>query len=378
MNHIKIDKLKVKKAGNSEQRNLLMKLMNYNISFSSGKLGNYVREQFYYELSILLESGVDLKSALELVVSGQKKEMNKDLFEKLKIEIINGKSLSDAMELSGKFSTYEFFSIQIGEESGNLVFVLKQLAQYFKSRISQRRQIISAATYPIVVLSTAFIAILFMLKFVVPMFADIFSRNGNELPALTLVILKLSNFISSYFWFFIILCSCIVIFLRTKLHTIWFRKYSTYFLSRIPVIGSVVSNIYLARFSFSLSLLFSAKIPLLKALQLTAKMVDYYPIEQALLSMEQNVMNGVSLHKCMSEYKIFPKRMIALVKAGEEVNTLDVFFNTLGEHFTQDVNHKASILSSLLEPVIIIFLGLMVGVILIAMYLPLFKMGSML
>lgn len=378
MGHFNIDKIELKKSRHKKTGSLLWNILNYDISFSSKGLTDQIKEQFYYELSILLESGVDIKTAMELVVSGQKKEVHKELFEKLNHEIIKGKSFSDAMIKVGKFTPYEYYSIQIGEESGKIVFVLKQLAQFFKNKITQRRQVITASTYPLIVVMTAISAILFMLKFIVPMFADIFAKNGNDLPALTMFILTLSNIVSSYFLFFIFFILALVLLIRWQRNESWYRKNSSSLLMKIPVIGEIISKIYLARFSFSMSLLISSKIPMLKALQLTEKMIEYYPIEHALFQMEQKILKGVPLHKCMDAYDIFPKRMVALVKAGEEVNTLDVFFQKLGDQLTQDVNHKASILSSLIEPVIIIFLGIIVGVILVAMYLPLFKMSAVL
>jgi len=145
---------------------------------------------------------------------------------------------------------------------------------------------------------------------------------------------------------------------------------------KIPVAGSLVQKIYLARFCNSMRLLINAHLPLLRAIALCRQMIGYYPIESSLQLVEDDIMKGKSLHQSLQQFSVYPSKMIQLIKVGEETNQLDYFFAKISEQYIEEVEYKTSTLSSVMEPLIIIFLGLIVGVILISMYLPLFQMSK--
>ncbi len=336
------------------------------------------KELFYNQLSVLLEAGVDIKSSMEIIIDEQKNINIKNLLVSIKDKLIAGSSLSESLSEIKSFSNYEINSINIGEESGKLTVVLKELSIFYKSQIKQRRQIISALTYPAIVFITSFAAIFFMLNFIVPMFADIFLRFGGNLPFITKVILKLSNFISSYFYLLFIIIVSFVYLLYSQRKKTLFRKISTHFILKIPIIGQIVQKIYLTRFANSMKLLLGSKIPILRAIELVKNMIEYYPIEVTLSQIEQDILQGIPLNISLSKFNFYPKQMVSLIKVGEEVNKLDYFFEKIAIQYTDEVEHQTSVMSSLLEPFIIIFLGLIVGVILIAMYLPLFQLSSVL
>jgi type IV pilus assembly protein PilC len=157
-------------------------------------------------------------------------------------------------------------------------------------------------------------------------------------------------------------------------NTLWYKKFSTLFILKIPIVKSIILKIYLARFSNSMALLIAAKVPILRAIQLVRQMIKFYPIENSLEQIEKEVLKGKSLHSSMQAFTIYPAKMISLIKVAEEVNQLDHFFVQIAEQYTQEVEHQSSIISSLLEPIILIVLGAIVGIILISMYLPLFQM----
>lgn len=354
----------------------LIKFLNTDISFGTRQISDKKKEEFYLEFSTLLLSGIDIRTAFDLILVDQKKGKRISIFETIKNDVILGSSLSKAIEDSSKFSTYEVQSIKIGEETGKLAEILRELAIYYKSKIAQRRKIISALTYPIIVMCTSFGAVFFMLKFVVPMFADIFNRFGGELPWITAQILLLSNFIDKTFVYFSIVFIGIVAFLYSKRRTRWFRKWSAYIILRIPVVKDIVRKIHLARFASTMRLLISTNTPLLQSIQLIRQMSDFFPIHESLKSIEESVLHGQSLHASLNKFPFYPKKMIQLVKVGEEVNKLDFFFEKIAQQYTDEVEYQTSTLSTLLEPLIIIFLGLIVGLILIAMYLPMFQMSN--
>lgn len=351
-------------------------ILNRDISFRKPGVSDRKKEAFYLELSTLLLSGIDLRTALDLILVDQDKTKDKQLFEDIKNKVLSGSSLSEALKSAGKFSDYEYYSIRIGEETGRLGEVLTDLARYFKSKIQQRRKIISAITYPLIVLSTSMGAVLFMIKFVVPMFADVFLRFGGKLPWITSVIIKISDTVDHYFVFFIlILLAAIAGFISVK-NRPSVRKIVSVVLLRIPVAGEIISKIYLARFANTMRLLISTNTPLLRSIGLVRQMISFYPIESSLEIVEKDIMKGESLHKSLSKFPFYPAKLIQLIKVGEEVNRLDYFFEKISAQYTEEVEYKTDTISSLLEPLIIIFLGLVVGVILIAMYLPMFQMSN--
>lgn len=334
------------------------------------------KESFYLELHTLLTSGLDIKSALELIEQEQVKPFHTGIIRNVKENLINGDSLWEAMQKSGQFTPYEYFSVQIGEETGKLGLVLDQLYQFYFSKLKQRRQFISALSYPVIILCTSIGAVTFMLLFIVPMFNDIFKRFGGELPYLTQLIIDISAFIQSYFLLMSAVVLAIGIYLYRSRNKIWMRKFSSRFMRRIPVIGKIIYSVQLARFCSSMALLLGSKVPIIRSIGLIDQMVTFYPIQVTLHPIVQDILNGESLHTSMAKYSIYNRKMVSLIKVGEEVNKLDVFFEKLSRQYSTEVDHQTGLLNTFLEPFMIIFLGIVVGFILLAMYMPMFQMST--
>jgi type IV pilus assembly protein PilC len=354
----------------------LFAFFNKDISFNNGQISDKKKEGLYVELSMLLISGIDLRSALDLVVLDQVAATEKALFEGIRSQVLAGLALSEGIKNTGNFSAYEYHSLKIGEETGKLAEVLTDLAKYYKSKIQQRRKIVSSVSYPVIVLSTSMGAVFFMIKFVVPMFADVFLRFGGKLPWITALIIQVSNVFSQYFYFGIFAVLLCVMLYATKRKTRRFRKTSSNIVLMVPVIGDLVKKIYLARFANTMRLLVSTNTPLLRSISLVREMINYYPIEASLFAVEQDILKGKSLHESLSKFPFYPAKMIQLIKIGEEVNRMDHFFEKIAAQYTEEVEYKTNTLSSAMEPLIIIFLGVVVGIILIAMYLPMFQMSN--
>jgi len=354
----------------------LMAFLNKDLSFGSKELEDKKKESLYLELSSLLIAGIDLKSSFELITAEQKKDKDKLLFQTIQNTVLNGDSFSHALQLSGRFSLYEVFSLQIGEETGKLTEVLQDLAKYYQNKIKQRRKIISALTYPCVVMTTSLGAVFFMLKFVVPIFGGVFKQFGGQLPWITAKIIGISAALENNFLRFVIVALLLTIFIYRVRQTETFRRLVSQTLLRVPVIGNLIQKIYLARFCNSMRLLINARLPLLRAIALIRQMISYYPIESSLQKVENDILNGKSLHQSLQQFPIYPAKMIQLVKVGEETNQLDYFFEKISEQYIEEVEYQTSTLSSIIEPFIILFLGIVVGVIVVAMYLPLFQMSN--
>ncbi|WP_443946643.1 type II secretion system F family protein [Pedobacter sp. AW1-32] len=377
MASVDISKYKPKRSVTAKtKQGSVLDFMNRDISFGNGQLPDKKKESFYNELGTLIRSGIDIKTALDLTVNSFTSKKDETLFSEIRNHIISGKSLSETLEGQEKFSRYEYYSIKIGEETGRLGEILAELAKYYKAKISQRRKIIGAITYPVLVMSTSFGAIFFMIKFVVPMFADVFKRFGGKLPYITALIVSFSNWFDRYIYVILLIIIASVVAYLVLRKTLWFKKYAALFVLRIPLVGDILKKIYLARFANTMRLLTGTNTPLLHALEMVRLMITFYPIEESLLQAEKDILLGSSLSSTLAKHDFYPVKFIQMIRIAEEVNRLEYFFEQLADQYTEEVEYKTNAISGLLEPLIIIFLGLAVGIILIAMYLPMFQMSN--
>ena len=365
-----------KKPESDQFLNSILNILTKDIQLGKKKLNDRKKEIFYSELGILLISGIDIKSSLEIMVEEQAKHKDKELFLKISNDVISGKSLSESLETSGQFTPYEIYSIKIGEESGRINEVLSELSSFYRKKIKQQRQLVSALSYPVMVFLTALLSVIFMLSFIVPMFTDVFKRFGGKLPALTQWIIECSHFVKSNIIYLVIFIIALIIFYLSVRSKEAFRRYASNITLKVPVLGKVINKIYLARFCHAMGLLIGARTPLLSSIQLVQKMINFYPYETALKTIDNDVLHGKSLFESMSAFTIFEKRVVSLIKVAEETNQLDTIFNKLNNQYSEEVDHQIGMLSNFLEPILIVFVGIMVALILIAMYLPLFQISS--
>lgn len=371
-----IDKQKSNPSSNIKREDKsILEILNQDISFNSS-FPDKKKEQFYAEISLLLSAGTDIKTALELIVDEIEKEKDKKLLEGIKNDIINGSSLSEALQKTGKFTDYEFYSIKVGEESSRVDIVLSDLAIYFKRKIEQKRKLSSALSYPVVLLATALGMVVFLLKFLVPMFQDIFKSFNKELPEITQFVIDASETISDYFLIILLIIAGSTVFVLMNKKKVWFKTITANLVLKMPIIGDITKKIYLTRFCHSMNLLISTRNPLLNSIQLVIKMIDYQPIQVALEQVERDIMNGKSLNESMRQFPIFPKKMTSLIKVAEEVNKLDAIFQNLDEQYSKELEHQSELFGKLLEPIVILFISVIVGFIVIAMYIPMMEINT--
>jgi type IV pilus assembly protein PilC len=375
---VKISEIQ-RKSGNSQGipkilpgKGLFMKTAGVNKRFK-----DKIKEHFFSELSLLLEAGIDLNTALGLLLKGAGKESEKKVLSSVTQALLKGGSFYEAIKSSGKFSRYDSQSIKIGEETGELPVILTELADYYGRKIRQKRLIIKAVSYPLIVLLTAIGALAFMLTFVVPMFEDIFSRSNNELPLFTQYIIKMSAFFRNDFVFilgvFVFSVLAVYTFLKRSEKT---KKMMGILLLRIPVIGNLFKMFFFEKIYHSLTLLIRARVPVHEALLLVNEMINFSPVNEALLKIWNEIMKGGNMASSMESIDLFDQTAVLLVKIGEEVNKLDEIFSKLYQQTSEELEHKISQFGNMLEPVLIMIVGAFVALILIAMYLPIFQMGT--
>lgn len=363
-----------KQGANSTEEN--KRFWEKELSFGTGGFGDKKKERFYEDLRVLLVAGVDLKTALEIIIQEQSKEKDKVLFDEIYQGILKGKSLASCLKETGKFSEYEYFSIEIGEEANRLNEVLDELTTYYADQTALKRQVVSVLTYPLFVFAVTLGLVYFMMTTIVPMFADIFKQFGSELPPLTQKIVYISNNFPFYAMVFIAVCAVIGLFIYTQKKQEWFRKSTSAIVLKVPKVGQLVKLIYLARFTQTMHLLLSSKTPLVRSLELTGQMIKFYPIQSAIYQIKEDITKGKSLHEGMSKFSIFPKRMLSLIKVGEEVNQLEVMLKKMSKQYNEDLKHQTQVIGKLMEPLVILIIGVVVGVILVAMYMPMFNLSN--
>ncbi|MEM7104361.1 MAG: type II secretion system F family protein [Bacteroidota bacterium] len=346
------------------------------IPLPGGGFNLKMKAAFYKELGVLLGAGLDLQQALSLISTTRKSKLERSVIKQLHEDLVEGHSFSESLERQKYFSTFEIHSVRIGEETGKLIMVLDEITGFFNESLLYRRQLTSALAYPVFVSLFAVLVVIFLLSFLVPLFSGIYDRFDGELPGITIWIISCSDWMkANLIW---VIISTVIMFVlgfvnRSKP---WFRKWSAIAILSLPLFGPIIKKVFLARFCRSISLLLGSNVPLLNSLGLVRKMISFYPLEEILATAHSKIYEGWDLHSTFSEFRFFPKSMLALIKVGEESSALDSMFGQLAEQFSSEVEQKTKTIGSLLEPVLIVFLGVFISIVLIAMYMPLFQLGS--
>ena len=337
-------------------------------------LNDTAKSQFYYELAIFFGSGMDLKNAL-LIIHEENKKF-KHIYGNLYQSIMEGTTMAEAMQETQAFSEYEIYNIQIGEETGSLTPICEGLSEYFSRKQKVKNQLIGALSYPSFILALTLVVLIFMMNFVVPMFSDIFLRFDSELPEITQFILNSSDFFlenttSIFIGFlgFVILISIITKSKKTK-------DTLAHLIIHIPIYGSIIKDIQINKYYQAMSLLLKSNVTLIESLALSKKIITFSPLVKIISDTEDDILKGITFHASIAKSGLIPSRDILLFKIAEELNQLETVFEKLTIQYTERVDNKTQIAGKLIEPVLIVFIGSIVGFILIAMYLPLFELSS--
>ncbi|WP_298423808.1 type II secretion system F family protein [uncultured Kordia sp.] len=340
------------------------------------KFSNKDKEAFYREFAVLIKSGVDFNQSLQLLAAQQKSEKTKNILTTINKDVVAGSTLFDALQKHKTFSPYEYYSIKIGEETRKLADVLTELQRFFARKIKMKRQIVSVITYPAFVLGITFIVLYFMLNYIVPMFTSVFKQFGSELPAITKFVIRLSeNFNTIMLVISGIVISIMVLHKLNKKND-RYRNILGEIILKIPFLGPFLKKIYVTQFCQSLSLLLSAKTPLITSLDLTKEMITFYPMQKAIQQVKFDILKGHTLSKSLEKHTIFPKKLVSLVSIGEQTNALDSMFSKLNDQYNDEIEHTTKMVGTILEPLIIIVIGALVGFILISMYTPMFDLSK--
>lgn len=348
-------------------------------NFSFGKtLSDKRKVALYKDFYMLLQAKVDFKTALTILAEQQKHPKTKALITSLLNQVIGGKMFYQAAQDSQQFSPYEVFSLKIGEETRKLAEVLQELQGYFDKRVALKKQIISILTYPAFVLALTLVTLYFMLNYVVPLFGSVFNQFNKELPGLTKSVIALSEHFNVIAISFLAGVALVYFGYRQARKQERFRALQAKIVLKIPFFGRLVREIYLTRFCQTMALLLVSKTSILESIRLVRDIVGFHPIQKALIAAETDLLRGMSLSDSMKAHAIFDHQIISMVQVAERVNQLDEMFGTLAKQYNTEVTYKTKIMGTVIEPLLILFIGSIVGLIMVAMYAPMFNLSEVL
>jgi len=344
---------------------------------SDKKLSDFQKEALFLEMNSLLSSGLSFSRTFDLLIMTEKKPSVKNLLSIIYNSIIKGSSLWESMTRTGFFTNLDCGVVRIGEETGKLERSLTFLSEYYKKRIFQRRLIVGAVSYPIIILITALIVLTFMVAVVVPMFKEVYKRMGGDLPYLTKLIISLSNNfdVVSYITISVVfICGMIHLYYRNDDS---YKKLLGSLALRLPLIGSLVQKSYEGQFCKLLYLLYSSGVPLISGINMINTIIPFYPYRTSFLGIEEGIKRGDLLSTTLKQYgNLYSTKFVTLVSVGEETNKLSDILLKQSDDINGELEYKFKQLGSILEPVLILVVGVLVAIILISMYLPMFKLGG--
>ncbi|MGF1700002.1 type II secretion system F family protein [Photobacterium makurazakiensis] len=330
------------------------------------------------QLSTMIASGVPVVQSLKLIAESHHKAEGRATLSQITIQVESGASLSRAMRNSSPlFDNFYCDLVNTGEQTGHLAEVFDRIATYREKNEAMRKKVIKAMIYPTMVTLTAIGVTIMMLVFVIPQFASIFSSFGAELPWFTRQVIIISDGLINYGVYLSIALGLTLFLFSYSYRRSAKTKLTIHRLNlSIPIIGTVLLKATIARFARTLATTFSAGIPLLDGLHAAGKTAGNRYIEQAMLEAHASTAAGMPLHIALRQSNVFPELMLQMTMIGEESGSLDDMLNKMATLYENDVDNTVDNLGKILEPLIIIFLGGLIGGLLIAMYMPIFKLMS--
>lgn len=333
---------------------------------------------FSRQMATMMKSGVPIVQSLEIIGSGHKNARMKKMVGEIQTEVEGGSSLHEAISKHPvQFDELYRNLVRAGEGAGVLETVLDTIASYKENLEALKGKIKKAMFYPAMTIAVAILVSAILLIFVVPQFEDIFKDFGADLPAFTKMIVAASRFMVSWWWLMLFIAvGSILAFLFFKKRSPAFQHFLDKLILKVPVIGQILHNSAIARFSRTLAVTFKAGVPLVEALETVAGATGNSVYEKAVLRVRDDVAVGYSVNMSLKQTNLFPHMVIQMTAIGEEAGALDSMLFKVAEYYEQEVNNAVDALASLIEPMIMVFIGVLVGGMVIGMYLPIFKLAA--
>ena len=333
---------------------------------------------FTRQLATMMKAGVPLLQSFDIVSRGSTNPSVAKLLNDIRTDVESGSSLSSAFRKHPLyFNTLYCNLVEAGETAGILEDLLDRLAIYMEKTEAIKSKIKSALMYPVAVIVVAFVVVALIMIFVIPSFKSVFENFGADLPAPTLFVIAMSEFFVKYWYIiFIGIFGGVYFFLQSWKRNEKMQMFMDRLLLQIPIFGNLIEKSVIARWTRTLSTMFAAGVPLVESLDSVGGAAGNYIYKSATQKIQQEVSTGTSLTNAMSNTNVFPSMVIQMTAIGEESGSIDHMLGKAADFYEAEVDEMVAGLSSLMEPIIIVFLGTIIGGIVVSMYLPIFKLGS--
>lgn len=346
-------------------------------SFGGGKIETKDLVIFTRQFATMIDSGLPLVQCLDILSSQQEKPAFREILVKVKESVESGSTFADALGKHPKaFDELYVNLVAAGEIGGILDTILNRLAAYIEKAMKLKKQIKGAMVYPSTIMAIAVIVVGVILVFVIPVFANMFAEMGGDLPGPTKFVIALSNFMKRYI-IFMIVC----FFIASKLFKKYYatpggRKKIDALALRLPIAGPLIRKVSVAKFTRTLGTMISSGVPIMDGLEIVAKTAGNKIVEEAIYGVRQAISEGKTMAEPLQACGIFPPMVVQMISVGEATGAMDTMLNKIADFYDDEVDDAVSAMTAMMEPLLMVFLGTIVGGLVIAMYLPIFKMAS--
>ncbi|MDD2336534.1 MAG: type II secretion system F family protein [Geobacteraceae bacterium] len=345
--------------------------------FGSKKISTKELVIFTRQFATMIDSGLPLVQCLEILSSQQENKAFKDVLLKVKESVESGSTFADALAKHPKVFDNLFVSlVAAGEVGGILDTILSRLATYTEKSMKLKKQIKGAMVYPATVMSIAVIVVGVIMVFVIPTFAKMFTDFGGDLPGPTKLVIALSNFLVRYI-IVIIAAIFVLIFLFKKYYaTDKGRKFVDRMALKAPIVGDLIRKVAVAKFTRTLGTLVSSGVPIMDGLDIVARTAGNRVVEDAIMHVRQSISEGKTIAEPLQESGVFPPMVVQMIAVGEATGAMDAMLSKIADFYDDEVDSAVGAMTAMLEPMLMVFLGVVVGGLVIAMYLPIFKIAG--
>ncbi len=343
-----------------------------------GKVKDKEMAIFTRQFSTMVDAGLPLVQCLTILAEQSDSKTLRAVVSKVAGSVEAGSTLADALRRHPKTFDELFVNlVEVGEAGGILDTVLQRLSVYIEKAAALKRKVKSAMIYPLTIVGVAFVVVIFMLTFVIPTFAKMFSGLGADLPLPTLIVIRLSDFAVAYWWLIFGGVIGMVVGLRAYYRTEGGKSVIDALLLKLPVFGTLIRKVAVARFTRTLGTLVSSGVPILEGLRITARTAGNRVVEKAVLATRASVTAGKTLAEPLKTSTVFPPMVVQMISVGEQTGALDAMLNKIADFYDDEVDTAVGALTALLEPLMIVFLGVVIGGLVVAMYLPIFRLVTL-
>lgn len=345
---------------------------------SGSKITSRDIANFSRQIATMMQSGVPIVTAIEILANGQKNPRMKKMLDDIGGDISGGSSFSDALaKYPVQFDSLYQNLVRAGESAGVLDTVLDTVASYKERTESLKAKIKKALFYPVAIIAVAILVSAILLIFVVPQFEATFAGFGADLPAFTRMLVNLSEFMVAYWWMLLLgLIALIVGVGFAYRRSTMMQRFVDRAILKVPVVGNIMHEAAIARFARTLGLTFRSGVPLVEAMETVAGATGNIVYEDAVLRIRDDIAVGYQMNLAMAQVNLFPHMVTQMVAIGEEAGALDTMLFKVAEFYEEEVENKVDALASLLEPFVMVIIGVLVGSMVIGMYLPIFKLAA--